>query len=64
MEERNYVFEIRLNEYNSDNGLQNYIATKVFEKKTKKKRYNTKLIVHIYQVNKINNNYKVKKKLA
>ena len=28
---RNYVFEIRLNEYNSHNGLQNYTATKVYE---------------------------------
>ena len=31
LEERNYVFKIRLNEYNSHNGLQNYTATKVYE---------------------------------
>ena len=45
----------------------NIIATKVYESEEEinnKNRYNTKLIVHIYQVYKINNNYKVKKKLA
>jgi hypothetical protein len=31
LEGRNYVFEIRLNEYNSHDGLQNYKATKVYE---------------------------------
>ena len=31
LEGRNYVFKIRLNEYNSHNGLQNYTATKVYE---------------------------------
>jgi hypothetical protein len=35
LEGRNYVFEIRLNEYNSHNGLQNYIATKVMNQKKK-----------------------------
>ena len=33
LEGRNYVFEIHLNEYNSHNGLQNYIATNVYESK-------------------------------
>jgi hypothetical protein len=65
LEGRNYVFEIRLNEYNSHNGLQNYTATKVYkseEEINNKNRYNTKLIVHIYRVNRINNNCKVQRK--
>ena len=33
LEGRNYVFEIRLNECNSHDGLQNYTATKVYESK-------------------------------
>ena len=28
---RNYVFKIRINEYNSHDGLQNYTTTKVYE---------------------------------
>ena len=45
--------------------LMNIIATKVYESEEEinnKNRYNTKLIVHIYQVNRINNNCKVKRK--
>ena len=68
LEGRNYVFEIRLNEYNSHDGLQNYTVTKVYESeeemKGKKKVQCQTNCAYIYQVNKINNNYKVTKKLT